>query len=161
MFSQVLIQDIQEITNAMLKSKKVRLLIQREDLNNPHCMGNKWWKLRYNLMEAVRQNQRTILTFGGAFSNHIAATASACNKLGLKSIGIIRGDFTDNLNLTLLRAKNEGMQLQFVDQLNSHVTTTLTLHLSFKFYLYHHLVHTDFLKVNDFSQQQLNSATQE
>ena len=116
MFSQVVKQDIQEITNPMLKSKKVRLLIQREDLNNPHCMGNKWWKLRYNLTEAVRQNQRTILTFGGAFSNHIAATASACNRLGLKSIGIIRGDFTDNLNPTLVRAKNEDMQLQFVDR---------------------------------------------
>ena len=71
---------------------------------------------RYNLTEAVRQNQSTILTFGGAFSNHIAATASACNRLGLKSIGIIRGDFTDNLNPTLVRAKNEGMQLQFVDR---------------------------------------------
>ena len=116
MFSQVVKQDIQEITNPMLKSKKVRLLIQREDLNNPHCMGNKWWKLRYNLTEAVRQNQRTILTFGGAFSNHIAASASACNRLGLKSIGIIRGDFTDNLNPTLVRAKNEDMQLQFVDR---------------------------------------------
>ena len=87
MFSSVVKQDIQEITNHMLKSKKVRLLIQREDLNNPHCMGNKWWKLRYNLTEAIRQNQRTILTFGGAFSNHIAATASACNRLSLKSIG--------------------------------------------------------------------------
>lgn len=116
MFSQVVKQDIQEITNPLLKSKKVRLLIQREDLNNSHCMGNKWWKLRYNLTQAVRQNQSTILTFGGAFSNHIAATASACNILGLKSIGIIRGDFIDNLNPTLLRAKNEGMQLQFVDR---------------------------------------------
>tara|TARA_B100000963_G_scaffold123866_1_gene108048 strand:+ start:5078 stop:5968 length:891 start_codon:yes stop_codon:yes gene_type:complete len=116
MFSQVINQDIKEITNSMLKSKKVKLLIQREDLNNPDCMGNKWWKLRFNLMEAVRQNQRIILTFGGAFSNHIAATALACNKLGLKSIGIIRGDFTANLNPTLLRAKEEGMQLQFVDR---------------------------------------------
>ena len=71
MFSQVVKQDIQEITNSMLMSKKVRLLIQREDLNNPQCMGNKWWKLRYNLTEALRQNQRTILTFGGAFSNHM------------------------------------------------------------------------------------------
>ena len=116
MFSQVINQDIKEITNSMLKSKKVKLLIQSEDLNNPDCMGNKWWKLRFNLMEAVRQNQRIILTFGGAFSNHIAATALACNKLGLKSIGIIRGDFTANLNPTLLRAKEEGMQLQFVDR---------------------------------------------
>lgn len=116
MFSQVVKQDIQEITKNMFKSKKVKLLIQREDLNNPHCMGNKWWKLRYNLTEAIKQNQSTILTFGGAFSNHIAATASACNRLGLNSIGIIRSEFNKNLNPTLLRAKNEGMQLQFIDR---------------------------------------------
>ena len=79
-------------------------------------MGNKWWKLRYNLTEAINQNESTILTFGGAFSNHIAATAFSCNRLGLKSIGIIRGDFNDNLNPTLLKAKNEDMQLQFVDR---------------------------------------------
>tara|TARA_B100001057_G_scaffold161207_1_gene161804 strand:+ start:179 stop:1069 length:891 start_codon:yes stop_codon:yes gene_type:complete len=116
MFLQDVKQDIQEITNSMLKSKKVRLLIHRQDLNNPYCMGNKWWKLRFNLMEAISQNQSTILTFGGAFSNHIAATASACNTLGLKSIGIIRGDFTSNLNPTLIRAKKEGMKLQFIDR---------------------------------------------
>ena len=116
MFSQVVKQDIQEITKNMFKSKKVRLLIQREDLNNPHSMGNKWWKLRYNLTEAIKQNQSTILTFGGAFSNHIAATASTCNRLGLNSIGIIRSEFNKNLNPTLLRAKNEGMQLQFIDR---------------------------------------------
>ena len=88
-------------------------------------MGNKWWKLRYNLTEAVRQNQRTILTFGGAFSNHIAATASACNRLGLKSIGIIRGEPNINLNPTLLKAKKEGMQLQFVDRISYRNKTNI------------------------------------
>ena len=116
MFSKDKKQIVVELLSPLLLSKGVRLLVQREDMNDVDCMGNKWWKLRFNLIEAVRQNQRTILTFGGAFSNHIAATASACNNLGLKSIGIIRGDFTDKLNPTLIKAKNEGMQLQFVDR---------------------------------------------
>jgi 1-aminocyclopropane-1-carboxylate deaminase len=116
MFSQVVQQDIQEIHSAFLHSKKVRLLVQREDLNDPYCMGNKWWKLRYNLIEAIRKKHNKVLTFGGAFSNHIVATASACNRMGLKSIGIIRGDSTDKLNPSLIRAQNDGMELFFVDR---------------------------------------------
>ena len=116
MFSQVVQQDIQEINSAFLHSKKVRLLVQREDLNDPYCMGNKWWKLRYNLIEAIREKHNKVLTFGGAFSNHIVATASACNRMGLKSIGIIRGDSTDKLNPSLIRAQNDGMELFFVDR---------------------------------------------
>ena len=116
MFSQVVQQDIQEIHSAFLHSKKVRLLVQREDLNDPYCMGNKWWKLRYNLIEAIREKHNKVLTFGGAFSNHIVATASACNIMGLKSIGIIRGDSTDKLNPSLIRAQNDGMELFFVDR---------------------------------------------
>lgn len=116
MFSQVVKQDVQEISNSFLKSKNVRILIQREDLNDSYCMGNKWWKLRYNLIEAIKQNHNTVLTFGGAFSNHIVATASACNRMGLKSVGVIRGDFTNNLNPSLLKAQNDGMELHFVDR---------------------------------------------
>ena len=116
MFSQVVQQDIQEIHSAFLHSKKVRLLVQREDLNDPYCMGNKWWKLRYNLIEAIREKHNKVLTFGGVFSNHIVATASACNRMGLKSIGIIRGDSTDKLNPSLIRAQNDGMELFFVDR---------------------------------------------
>ena len=116
MFSQVVQQDIQEIHSAFLHSKKVRLLVQREDLNDPYCMGNMWRKLRYNLIEAIREKHNKVLTFGGAFSNHIVATASACNRMGLKSIGIIRGDSTDKLNPSLIRAQNDGMELFFVDR---------------------------------------------
>ena len=57
-----------------------------------------------------------MLTFGGAYSNHICATASACKRMGLKSIGIIRGNRTAILNPTLIQAKNNGMQLQFLDR---------------------------------------------
>ena len=116
MFSQVTKHHISEIFDDNLSSKKIRLLVQHEDFNNPNNLGNKWWKLRFNLKDAISQNKSTILTFGGAFSNHIAATAFSCNRLGLKSIGIIRGDPNFNLNPTLLKAKKEGMQLQFVDR---------------------------------------------
>ena len=77
-------------------------------MNDPFCMGNKWWKLRYNLQEALRQKKDSILTFGGAYSNHISATASACKRMGLKSIGVIRGNRTAILNPTLIQAKNDG-----------------------------------------------------
>ena len=116
MFSKHPKYKISEIFDPNLSSKKIRLLVQHENLNNPNNLGNKWWKLRHNFQQAINQNESTILTFGGAFSNHIAATAYACKILGLKSIGIIRGEYNGNYNPTLLKAKNDGMQLKFVDR---------------------------------------------
>ena len=116
MFSRPIKQEVQELKSQLLQSHNVRLFVQREDLNDPFCMGNKWWKLRYNLQEALRQKKDTVLTFGGAYSNHISATASACKRMGLKSIGIIRGNRTAILNPTLIQAKSDGMQLHFVDR---------------------------------------------
>src|SRR5688572_23797652 len=80
---------VQEIQDAYLEEAGVRLMIKREDLNHTEVSGNKWWKLKYNLEEAVKQGHSTVLTFGGAYSNHIYATAAAAHELGLKSIGII------------------------------------------------------------------------
>ena len=91
-------------------------MIKREYLNHPFVSGNKWWKLKYNLEEAVKQGHSTLLTFGGAYSNHVYATAAAANELGLKSIGIIRGEETLPLNHTLSFAKSKGMQLQYVSR---------------------------------------------
>lgn len=107
---------IQEIQHPTLKDAKVRLLIKREDLNHPLVTGNKWWKLKYNLEEAKRLQHKTILTFGGAYSNHIYATAAAAHELKLKSIGIIRGEETLPLNPTLSFASEKGMQLHYVDR---------------------------------------------
>ena len=107
---------IQEINTALLSDAGVRLLIKREDLNHPEISGNKWWKLKYNLQEAVRLGHHTLLTFGGAYSNHIFATAAAAHELGLKSIGIIRGEETMPLNHTLAFAKGKGMQLYYVSR---------------------------------------------
>ena len=107
---------IQEIRNDILERSGVRLLVKREDLNHPHASGNKWWKLKYNLEECVSSGHDTLLTFGGAYSNHIFATAAAAYELGLKSIGIIRGEETRPLNHTLSFAQEKGMMLQYVSR---------------------------------------------
>ncbi len=96
--------------------KGVRLLIKREDLNHPTVSGNKWWKLKYNLVEALRQQKSTLLTFGGAYSNHIYAVAAAANDLKLSSIGIIRGEESKPINPTLDFAAKMGMHLHFVSR---------------------------------------------
>lgn len=90
--------------------------ILRLDLIHPEISGNKWFKLKYNLEQAKKENCHTIMTFGGAFSNHIAATAVAAKLSGLKSIGIIRGEETSSNNPTLSVAKENGMDLLFVSR---------------------------------------------
>jgi 1-aminocyclopropane-1-carboxylate deaminase len=107
---------ILEIKWKSAEKSGVRLLIKREDLNHEFISGNKWWKLKYNVEEAVRQNKKTLLTFGGAFSNHIYATAASAYELGLKSIGVIRGEETFPLNGTLSFAKSQGMRLRYVSR---------------------------------------------
>lgn len=86
--------------------------VLRLDLLHPEISGNKWFKLSRNLEDARLQNKKTILTFGGAFSNHIAATAAACGLNGFQSIGIIRGE-DDPENATLAGAREKGMQIVF------------------------------------------------
>ncbi len=90
------------------------LYIKREDLIHPAISGNKWYKLKYNLVEAERQGFSTLLTFGGAYSNHIYAVAAAGNLFGFKTIGIIRGEEHLPLNPTLDFASNNGMELHYV-----------------------------------------------
>lgn len=104
---------IQEITDELFKEKKVTVLFKRDDLIHEDISGNKWRKLKYNLKAS---NGREILTFGGAFSNHIAASAAACNYYNIKSIGIIRGERPKQMNNTLLFAERSGMQLEFISR---------------------------------------------
>lgn len=106
---------VQEVHDVALSNSGIRLLIKRDDLIHQHISGNKWRKLKYNLAEAVQQHHHTILTFGGAYSNHIAASAFACKKMGLESIAIIRGE-DDATNPTLSFARQNGMQLHFVSR---------------------------------------------
>ena len=96
----------------------VQLDVLREDLNHPLIQGNKFRKLKYNLIEAQRLNLDTLLTFGGAYSNHIHATAAAAKAYGFKSIGIIRGEELANkeLNPSLKDAQAMGMELKFISR---------------------------------------------
>jgi 1-aminocyclopropane-1-carboxylate deaminase len=107
---------VQEVRNPAIESAGVRLFVKREDLNHPTVSGNKWWKLKYNLDEALKGGHTTLLTFGGAYSNHIYATAAAAQVLGLHSIGVIRGEEMFPLNPTLSFAKACGMQLKFISR---------------------------------------------
>lgn len=105
--------------------ENVSLTIKREDLIHPFVSGNKFRKLKYNLIQAKSQCYKVVLTFGGAFSNHIAAVAAAGKEHGFKTIGIIRGDeLSEDHNPTLLFAKSCGMQLEFVSRENYRLKTT-------------------------------------
>ncbi len=92
------------------------LSMLRLDLIDPEISGNKWFKLKLNLAKARELQKNSILTFGGAFSNHIAATAAACHRQGFQSIGLIRGEASSQSNATLSGAKQLGMQLLFVSR---------------------------------------------
>ena len=96
----------------------VQLTIKRLDLIHPQISGNKFFKLKYNLLAAQQQGFSQVLTFGGAFSNHIAATAFAAQHFGFQSIGMIRGEelASQQFNPTLQAAHDLGMQLNFVSR---------------------------------------------
>lgn len=100
----------------LLQKAGISLHIQREDLLHPSISGNKWYKLKYNLQQARAEGHATLLTFGGAFSNHIYATAAAGREYGFKTIGVIRGERTEPLNYTLRFAEKYGMLLHYVSR---------------------------------------------
>ncbi|MGB5385171.1 MAG: pyridoxal-phosphate dependent enzyme [Eudoraea sp.] len=109
----------QKISLPLLKKKKVELHIKREDLIHPQISGNKYRKLKYNLLKAKELKYDTILTFGGAYSNHIAATAYAGKKDRMKTIGVIRGEELAGSwtsNPTLSAANKQGMKFKFVSR---------------------------------------------
>ncbi len=105
---------LQTITLPELQQRNIQLLVKRLDKIHPAFGGNKWYKLKYNLKEASAQHQSLVLTFGGAYSNHIHATAEAAKEAGLQAVGIIRGEETFPLNPTLADAKAAGMKLHHV-----------------------------------------------
>lgn len=110
-FNDISVDDISSFYQNEIKVHVLRL-----DKISPVVSGNKWFKLRYYLEEANTQHKKGILTFGGAWSNHIIATAAICNMNGLKSIGIIRGEEPQKLSATLLTAKESGMRLIFISR---------------------------------------------
>lgn len=106
-----------QLHSEVFSQKKVEVFVKREDLIHPEIMGNKWRKLKYNLEEARKLGCKRLVTMGGAFSNHIAATAAAAELYGFKSKGIIRGnELSPDSNVTLKTAHKKGMELQFVNR---------------------------------------------
>ncbi|MGQ4364571.1 1-aminocyclopropane-1-carboxylate deaminase/D-cysteine desulfhydrase [Streptomyces sp. SAS_272] len=106
---------LQEVTDDRFARHGVRLLLKRDDLIHPELIGNKWRKLAPNLERAAG---RTLLTFGGAYSSHLRATAAAGRLLGLPTVGVVRGDELAGrpLNPSLARCSADGMRLHFVDR---------------------------------------------
>jgi 1-aminocyclopropane-1-carboxylate deaminase len=110
-----------------LKSADVQLFVKREDCIHPQISGNKYRKLKYNLQQAKNENKQSVLTFGGAYSNHIAATAYAGQLHGFDTVGVIRGEELQSqvsTNPTLRYAQSCGMQFHFVSRTAYRLKTT-------------------------------------
>jgi len=106
---------LNKISHPLLSEHGVTFYIKRDDQIHPEISGNKWRKLKYNFEYAIQKNHSKIVTFGGAFSNHIAATATAADHFNLQSVGIIRGhELNEESNPTLQLAHRHGMKLEFV-----------------------------------------------
>jgi 1-aminocyclopropane-1-carboxylate deaminase len=102
--------------NKVFEKAQIQVYLARLDLIHPDFGGNKFFKLKYNIEEARRQGKDTLVTFGGAYSNHIWATSAVGYRAGLKTIGYIRGEETLPLNEVLAQAKAWGMELRYVDR---------------------------------------------
>jgi len=123
-FDEITVDDISFLYHS------VKASVLRLDKISPVVSGNKWFKLRFYLDEAVRLKKKGIVTFGGPWSNHIVATAAICNMNGFESLGIIRGEEPENFSLTLQQAKQEKMQLHFVsrsDYRNQKIPDTISI----------------------------------
>jgi 1-aminocyclopropane-1-carboxylate deaminase len=107
---------LQEIVDPRLAAAGVRLLVKRDDLIHPQVRGNKWRKLKYNLEAARAAGHDTLLTFGGAYSNHIHAVASAGRLFGFRTVGVIRGEEHLPHNRVLRHAVECGMTLTYLDR---------------------------------------------
>lgn len=105
---------VQQIHDKLFAEQGLKLFIKRDDLIDPIISGNKWRKLKYVLRDALSQNKTHLVTFGGAYSNHLLATAAAAAKFGFKATGIVRGEVVNNDTLFLCRLY--GMNLMFTDR---------------------------------------------
>jgi 1-aminocyclopropane-1-carboxylate deaminase len=107
---------LQSIPHPVAIRHGVRLLLWRDDLRHPDLPGNKARKLKYNLRAARTQAHTRLLTFGGAYSNHLAAVATAGRLFGFETTGLVRGEAHLPLNPTLARCQADGMQLHYLDR---------------------------------------------
>ncbi|WP_209331232.1 1-aminocyclopropane-1-carboxylate deaminase/D-cysteine desulfhydrase [Lunatimonas salinarum] len=111
MFPHPLTAPLQRVVLPILETKKVDWFVKRLDLVHPLLSGNKYYKLKYNMLHAQREGTKRLLTFGGAFSNHIYSAAAAAHLAKMEIIGCIRGEISTPLNPTLQAASDMGMIL--------------------------------------------------
>lgn len=108
---------VQQIEIKLLTERNIQLFVKRDDLIDEFVSGNKWRKLKYNVEYTIQIKKEGILTFGGAYSNHLLATAAACQKINIKSVGIVRGEeLNADSNETLKRCQMMGMELKFISR---------------------------------------------
>lgn len=105
---------MQRVSWSALNQNGLELIVRRDDLIDPHQSGNKFYKLFYNLRAANEQGINQLLSFGGAYSNHLYALAAAAHAAGIRTVGVVRGDRPKHLSPTLRDAEAWGMQLCFV-----------------------------------------------
>ena len=98
----------------IFEQKKIQVFLKRDDLIHPFISGNKWRKLKYTLQDAVQKNKTHLISFGGAYSNHLNALACAAATFGFKATAFVRGEAISNQMLAL--NKLWGMELIFVDR---------------------------------------------
>ena len=124
MLFDILKADIEELPDDLFLQKQVSVSVLRLDKIHPLVSGNKIFKLHYFLQQAITSAHKTVVTFGGAHSNHLAATAFACKALQLKSIGIVRGEKPANPSATLQQCMADGMVLKFISRQTYNDTKT-------------------------------------
>lgn len=108
---------LEKIEEELFREKGVKVYVKRDDLTHPFISGNKFRKLKYNLMEAEKQGKDRLLTFGGAYSNHLSAFAFACREFGFKGKAVVRGEeLNENSSPTLAFAHSMGVELEFVSR---------------------------------------------
>ncbi|MGW6196795.1 1-aminocyclopropane-1-carboxylate deaminase/D-cysteine desulfhydrase [Kribbella sp. NPDC055110] len=113
-----------EIGDDRLRAAGVRVLLKRDDLIHPEVPGNKWRKLKYNIATAREAGFETLLTFGGAYSNHLRATAAVGYLCGFGTIGVVRGEEHLPLNPSLRYAVSRGMRLTYLDRTTYRTKTS-------------------------------------
>lgn len=109
-----------ELFDALWQDRNIRFLVKRDDLTHPLVQGNKWRKLMYNLAECLRLGKKTVVTVGGAHSNHLISVAAAANKLGLASVGFVRGTELLSATPTLKLVASLGMSLRGIERSDFH-----------------------------------------
>lgn len=106
----------EQIISKLLSKNDIELFVKRIDLIDKYISGNKWYKLKYNIKSAINNSKKSVLTFGGAYSNHLLATAVISNQYNLKSIGLVRGEKKQNLNPILSLVEQYGMRIDYISR---------------------------------------------